>query len=46
MNNAAAQFDTDAVARWLSEHMEGFKGPLTAEKFAGGQSNPTFRLNT
>ena len=44
MSNAAAHLDTEAVARWLSEHMEGFVGPLTAEKFAGGQSNPTFRL--
>jgi aminoglycoside phosphotransferase (APT) family kinase protein len=44
MSNAAAHLDTEAVARWLSEHMEGFVGPLTSEKFAGGQSNPTFRL--
>ena len=44
MSNAAAHLDTEAVARWLSEHMEGFVGPLSAEKFAGGQSNPTFRL--
>lgn len=44
MSNAAAHLDTEAVARWLSEHMEDFVGPLTAQKFAGGQSNPTFRL--
>jgi aminoglycoside phosphotransferase (APT) family kinase protein len=45
-NHAAAQLDTDAVAAWLSEHMEGFEGPIEAEKFPGGQSNPTFLLKT
>ncbi|MGR3505873.1 MAG: phosphotransferase [Paracoccaceae bacterium] len=45
-NNAAAYLDTDAVARWLSDHLPGFQGPINAEKFAGGQSNPTFRLVT
>ncbi len=44
--NAAAQLDTDAVAKWLSENMEGFQGPIEAEKFPGGQSNPTFLLKT
>ncbi len=46
MTNAAALLDTDAVARWLTTHMPGFQGPLQAEKFAGGQSNPTFRLTS
>jgi len=45
-SNAAAYLDTDAVARWLSDNMDGFQGPIEAEKFAGGQSNPTFRLIT
>lgn len=44
--NAAAYLDTEAVARWLSDNMDGFQGPIVAEKFAGGQSNPTFRLVT
>lgn len=44
--HAAAQLDTDAVARWLTEHLPGFAGPIEAQKFAGGQSNPTFRLIT
>lgn len=44
--NAAAQLDTDAVARYLGTHLPGFAGPLTAEKFASGQSNPTFLLET
>jgi aminoglycoside phosphotransferase (APT) family kinase protein len=28
----------------MSEHVEGFRGPLEVEQFRGGQSNPTFRL--
>ena len=35
--------DTAAVAAWLDETL-GIPGPVTAEKFAGGQSNPTFLL--
>ena len=42
----ATTLDTQAVAAWLSENLEGFEGPLDAEKFAGGQSNPTFLLKT
>ena len=38
--------DTDAVATWLAAHLPGFEGPLTAQKFSGGQSNPTYRLTT
>lgn len=45
-DHAAAQLDTGAVANWLSQHLDGFTGPVEAEKFAGGQSNPTFRLIT
>lgn len=41
------KFDIDevALARYLEQHIDGFKGPLVAEKFAGGQSNPTFKLS-
>jgi aminoglycoside phosphotransferase (APT) family kinase protein len=38
--------DTNAVAAWLTDHLDGFEGPITAEKFPGGQSNPTFLLKT
>jgi len=30
----------------MQDHVEGFKGPLTARKFAGGQSNPTFLIES
>lgn len=38
--------DTDAVAAWAAHHVPGFKGPLSATKFSGGQSNPTYLLET
>ena len=36
---------TDALAAWLEAHVAGFRGPLTATKFPGGQSNPTYRID-
>ena len=44
MSQTAFGFDTDTLAAYLEQHVDGFKGPLTAEKFAGGQSNPTFLI--
>ena len=38
--------DIDAVDRYLSEHLDGYAGPLEVTKFQGGQSNPTFLLKT
>ena len=38
------RFDEAALARWLAEHVEGFRGPLTVRQFRGGQSNPTYHL--
>ncbi|MEP3055264.1 phosphotransferase family protein [Ascidiaceihabitans sp.] len=38
--------DLDAVGAYLKNHLDGFEGPIEAEKFAGGQSNPTFLLKT
>ncbi len=40
------KLDTDAIAAYLREHLDGFEGPIEAEKFDVGQSNPTFRLRT
>jgi aminoglycoside phosphotransferase (APT) family kinase protein len=31
---------------YLQRHMEGFQGPLRVAQFAGGQSNPTYRVET
>ena len=29
----ALKFDQSALERWMAEHVEGFKGPLTVEQF-------------
>ena len=39
-------FDTAALSDWLSRHLTGFAGPLSVEMFKGGQSNPTYRLDS
>ncbi len=39
-------FDVEALSAWLQENLKGFHGPLTVESFKGGQSNPTYKLNT
>jgi aminoglycoside phosphotransferase (APT) family kinase protein len=40
------RIDEVSLARWMSSHVEGFAGPLTVSQFKGGQSNPTYRLDT
>ncbi|XUM20477.1 phosphotransferase family protein [Bradyrhizobium oligotrophicum S58] len=40
------RFDEGKLAAWMAEHVEGYQGPLTVLQFKGGQSNPTYRLNT
>ena len=34
-----------ALAAYLEAQLPGFRGPLTATKFKGGQSNPTYRID-
>lgn len=36
----------DRLTAWMEANVAGFAGPLTYAKFAGGQSNPTYRLDT
>ena len=36
----------DALAAWMTAHVDNFQGPLGIEQFKGGQSNPTFKLIT
>jgi aminoglycoside phosphotransferase (APT) family kinase protein len=38
------QIDEAVLAEYLQSQLDGFSGPLTATKFSGGQSNPTFRI--
>jgi aminoglycoside phosphotransferase (APT) family kinase protein len=44
MNTAAQELPLDRLEGWLRGHVEGFRGPVAAERFAGGQSNPTYKL--
>jgi len=38
--------DAGAVGRWMKGHMPGLEGPVALSKFKGGQSNPTYRVDT
>ena len=40
------RFDEAALAPWMEAHVAGFQGSLTVSQFKGGQSNPTYRLDT
>ena len=40
----SAPFDQAAVETWMTAHVPGFCGPITVEKFATGQSNPTYKV--
>ena len=40
------QFDIAALEAWMGANVEGFAGPLAVSQFKGGQSNPTYRLDT
>lgn len=40
------KFDEAALAAYMKKQVRGFKGPLTVQKFKGGQSNPTYLLTT
>ena len=44
--SGAHALDTEALSAWLAQHLDGFAGPLEVEMFKGGQSNPTYKLNT
>ena len=42
----ALQFDQAALQCHLRQHLPGFESAFTIAQFAGGQSNPTFRIDT
>jgi aminoglycoside phosphotransferase (APT) family kinase protein len=44
MTNTPQRLDVEKLTHYLEDHVSGFEGPVEAEKFAGGQSNPTFLL--
>jgi aminoglycoside phosphotransferase (APT) family kinase protein len=40
------RFDEARLDEWMRGNVEGYRGPLTVSQFKGGQSNPTYRLDT
>ena len=40
------RLDTEKLSGWMQANVPDFAGPLTYAKFAGGQSNPTYKLMT
>ena len=43
---AALRIDVASLERYLAANVAGFAGPLTVRQFKGGQSNPTYLLET
>ena len=40
------RFDVGRLESYLHEHVKGFAGPVTLSQFKGGQSNPTYLIET
>lgn len=40
------EFEVEALERYLSENLPEFQSPLQVTQFPGGQSNPTYRVDT
>src|SRR4051794_15503279 len=40
------RIDAARLSDYLARHITGFAGPLTIKQFKGGQSNPTYLLQT
>jgi aminoglycoside phosphotransferase (APT) family kinase protein len=43
---AGHEFDIERLSAYLAKHLERFRPPLHVRQFRGGQSNPTFLLET
>jgi aminoglycoside phosphotransferase (APT) family kinase protein len=43
---AQHSFDTQRLTAWMQTHIAGFSGPIEVQQFAGGQSNPTFLVQS
>lgn len=40
-----SSLDEAKLLAYLEAHVDGFVGPISVSKFAGGQSNPTFKID-
>lgn len=46
MSGPQPDLDLAAVEAWARPRIPGFAGPVSATRLSGGQSNPTYRLDT
>lgn len=46
LKSSVDKLDEELLANYLADIIQGFAGPVRATKFSGGQSNPTFKLET
>ncbi len=42
----ADKLDLDKLTAWFEANVEGYEGPISYTKFKGGQSNPTYKIET
>lgn len=42
----ADKLDTEKLTAWMDANVEDFRGPIEVSKFKGGQSNPTYRIDS
>ena len=42
----ADKLDSAKLTAWMDANVEGFRGPIEVSKFKGGQSNPTYRIDS
>lgn len=40
------RFDEAALEQWMERHLGNFRGPIAVSQFKGGQSNPTYRIDS
>lgn len=40
------KLDLERLTTWFAANVEGFTGPISYTKFKGGQSNPTYKIET
>lgn len=42
----ADKLELDKLTAWFEANVEGYAGPISYTKFKGGQSNPTYKIDT
>jgi len=42
----ADKLDAARLTAWMDANVEGFRGPIEVSKFKGGQSNPTYKIES